>query len=401
MKLSSQPPAISAPKIPLAFRTRRQFHDTPGDIIFRAALSALAPLALAAALLAIPAGEARAHNDTSAMFHAETYPLQEAAEAGDLDSVNHFLAVHGADVNAKDDENYTPLIEAAYWGRIVVVSTLIAAGADVNAKTNYGYTPLSEAVRRGHIAVVSTLIAAGADVNATTSYDETPLHEAAHHGPASIVSILLAAGADVNIKRGDGETPLHLAAGNGHADIASMLLSAGADVNAKDNYGNTPLHEPDTASVASVLIAAGANVNAKNQYGDTPLRDTTNWAAGPLIISVLIAAGGHWGEACESGNVVNPAGPSPPCVAVAETSQQTCTQQNREGGANTTGCGDCLTNFQEFGNQCERPISCAITGQTPNNDNSACECPEDTSPHRRRVSSSHCFLHGSGLVFAR
>ena len=301
------------------------FHDKAGDIVSHAVLSvclvplsALAPLALAAALLAIPANEARAHSSSTAMFHAETYPLQEAAEAGDLDFVNHFLDVHGVDVNAKDDENYTPLIEAAYWGRVVVVSTLIAAGADVNAKTNYGYTPLSEAVRKGHIAVVSTLIAAGANVNATTSYNETPLHEAAQHGPASIVSVLLAAGAEVSIKRGDGETPLHLAAGNGHADIASMLLSAGADVNAEDNYGNTPLHEPDTASVASVLIAAGADVNAKNQYGDTPLRDTTSWAAGPLIISVLIAAGGHWGEACESGNVVNPAGPSPPCVAVAE-----------------------------------------------------------------------------------
>ena len=77
---------------------------------------------------------------------------------------------------------------------------------------------------------------------------------------------------------------------------------------------------------------------------------------------------------------------------------QTCTQQNREGGANTSGCGDCLTGFQEFGNQCESPISCSITGQTPNNDNSACECPEDTSPIAGECQAPTAFCTAQGLT---
>ena len=36
------------------------------------------------------------------------------------------------------------------------------------------------------------------------------------------------------------------------------------------------------------------------------------------VYPVLIAAGGHWGTVCADGSAVNPAGPSPPCVAAAE-----------------------------------------------------------------------------------
>ena len=276
---------------------------------------------------------------------------------------------------------------------------------------------LHEAAGMDDLDAVNHLISVHmADVNATTSYGETPLHKAAHNGPASIVSVLLAAGAEVSIKRSDGETPLHLAAGNGHADIASMLLSAGADVNAEDNYGNTPLHEPDTASVASVLIAAGANVNAKNQYGDTPLRDVVSWASLP-IISVLIAAGGHWGEACENAAVVNPAGPSPPCVCESpnvETNLGACevvaecaSPAVLNAGANRCDCPapNVETDGAEAPGECAAPSAQVCGGLTPAKfydseagecgdrlypchdsairkaDNSGCECPDGTFAH--------------------
>ena len=61
----------------------------------------------------------------------------------------------------------------------------------------------------------------------------------------------------------------------------------------------------------------------------------------------------------------------------AAAQAQTCTAQNREGGTSTTGCGVCLEGFQEFGNSCERPMDCtAVSGQVPNDDNSACICPD-------------------------
>ena len=253
---------------------------------------ALAPL-VAAALLAVPADEARAHNDNSATLHAETYPLHEAAWTGDLDSVNHFITVHMADVNATTDYGYTPLHQAASRGRAPVVSILIAAGAEVNAKNIDGDTPLHRAARYGHASAVSILIASGAEVNAKNDGGYAPLHRVAVRGRASIVSILIAAGADVNAKANDGRTPLYLAAYEGNAPVVSILIAAGANVNVKNTRGETPLNGAafwGYASVVSVLIAAGADVNAKNDGGYAPLHEAA-LRGHASIVSILIAAG--------------------------------------------------------------------------------------------------------------
>ena len=66
--------------------------------------------------------------------------------------------------------------------------------------------------------------------------------------------------------------------------------------------------------------------------------------------------------------------------AAAQTQSPTCNDQNRVGGANTTGCGNCLAGYQEFGSQCEIPISCPITGQKPDDSNTTCACEEDQFP---------------------
>ena len=78
--------------------------------------------------------------------------------------------------------------------------------------------------------------------------------------------------------------------------------------------------------------------------------------------------------------------------AVAQTQSPTCNDQKRPGGANTTGCGDCLTtgttdlrgstpvseDYVEVGGECEPVIDCsAITGQVPNDNNDACVCPDN------------------------
>ena len=180
--------------------------------------------------------------------------------------------------------NYPLHYAAGQGGDLAAVVQLLrlgsARGIDVNAKDGAGDTPLHHAASHGRATIAATLIAAGANVNATNTYGETPLHGAAFRG-ASIVSLLLAAGANVNARNTSGETPLHLAAYGGYASVVSVLLAAGANVNAKDSDGETPLHR--------------ARFN-------------------PSLVSVLIAAGGHWGEACARAAVVNPAGPTPPCL---------------------------------------------------------------------------------------
>ena len=275
----------------------------PGFVLAR--LSAIASVVLVTVLFAIPADEARAHNDNSATLHAETYPLHEAAQAGDLDSVNHFLIVHMADVNAKTNYDDTPLHYATGdftgIGHVPVVSVLIAAGADVNAREDEGLAPLHYAALKGNLPVISMLIEAGANVNAKHHFNQTPLHEAAEGGHAPAISLLIAAGAEVNAKDSEGGTPLHEAArlaSYDHISVAvfSALIAAGADVNAKDNNGNTPLLEAaqgygvnGVLFIVATLIAAGANVNVKNSDGKPPLHLAITQSAVSVALTLLAA----------------------------------------------------------------------------------------------------------------
>ena len=180
------------------------------------ALGWLAPLVLAAALLAVPVDEARAHSGLHQSGFG-IYPLHCAAGIdGDLAAVIHLLgSAHGIDVNARDNggpyhcklgnhssvssrNGYTPLDRAAEYDRGRIAATLIAAGADVNAKNNLGETPLHFAAEYGHAAIAAALIAAGADVNARAVrfqavYNiQTPLQYAAYYGRQTVRAVLLA-----------------------------------------------------------------------------------------------------------------------------------------------------------------------------------------------------------------
>ena len=83
-----------------------------------------------------------------------------AAFVGDIEAVKQHLA-EGADVNAKDASDATPLHFAAGGssgtGHKEIAELLIAGGADVNAKDEFGETPLDWAIRFKHPEVADLL----------------------------------------------------------------------------------------------------------------------------------------------------------------------------------------------------------------------------------------------------
>ncbi len=67
--------------------------------------------------------------------------LLEGCESGDYNKVR--LALNfGADLDAKDNQNWTPLHRASWNNHIEIARLLIDKGADVEAKNNKGLTPL-------------------------------------------------------------------------------------------------------------------------------------------------------------------------------------------------------------------------------------------------------------------
>jgi len=75
-----------------------------------------------------------------------------------------------------------------------IVELLIAKGANVNAKDNFDWTPLHSAVY-GNKDIVELLITEGANVNARTRASRTPLWYAKNEGNAEIVELLRKHGA--------------------------------------------------------------------------------------------------------------------------------------------------------------------------------------------------------------
>jgi hypothetical protein len=116
------------------------------------------------------------------------------------------------------------LIEASRIGDIEKVKKLLKEGADVNAKNGYDATPLHLASLHGHVEIVKLLIENGADVNAKSSYDVTPLHFAAYYGHIQVVKVLLEHGADPNIMNKDGKAAIDLAFEKGYSDIVNLIL---------------------------------------------------------------------------------------------------------------------------------------------------------------------------------
>ena len=115
--------------------------------------------------------------------------------------------------------------QAALEGNIEAVKQAIANGVDVNAKNNDGWTPLHGAAVFGKNEIVELLIAEGADINAKNRGGVTPLYDAAFKGRKEIAELLIAEGADVNAKDVDGETPFDWYI---HTEFADLLRKHGA-----------------------------------------------------------------------------------------------------------------------------------------------------------------------------
>jgi cell wall assembly regulator SMI1/ankyrin repeat protein len=176
-------------------------------------------------------------------------PLHYAVNNGAKPSVVAVLLEAGADVNATVGDPprslaETPIMMAAYEGRLDLVRQLLGAGADVNARTPSGVTALECAGWGGktsaHAKVMREQIAAGAKPAAES------LTAAARRGSPEMVRLLIDAGANVHEISRWGTT-LHLAVDENRADTVTALLEAGADpafrlpADAKEYGGTTAL----------------------------------------------------------------------------------------------------------------------------------------------------------------
>lgn len=90
----------------------------------------------------------------------DVQPLHSAV-AGSHEDVAAMLVAAGADVNARQGHEYTPLMGAAQNGLTATVDLLLAHGVDPKAYNDDILTAADLADRAGHPAVAATIRAAG------------------------------------------------------------------------------------------------------------------------------------------------------------------------------------------------------------------------------------------------
>jgi ankyrin repeat protein len=148
-----------------------------------------------------------------------------ATKNGDVHKIRELLA-RGANVNWKDSQGETPLMQAA---DLSTVRLLLEEGANVDDKNNYGFTALIRASSLGLSSVVKALLEKGANVDSKNKYGNTALMSAAMKGYIEVVEILLGKGADPAATNNIGKTAMMFARERDYEEIVRRLKAAGAD----------------------------------------------------------------------------------------------------------------------------------------------------------------------------
>ncbi|KAI0277642.1 ankyrin repeat-containing domain protein, partial [Russula aff. rugulosa BPL654] len=126
--------------------------------------------------------------------------------------VARLLLDHGADVNASDKNRFTPLHNAALYGKVEVVRVLLEHGADVGAETMAGETAFQLA--HGEEGTeIKKLLSDGTVLDSSIIYGGSLSHAAALYGKVKLVRMLLEHGANVGAEDDEDVTAFQLRLG--------------------------------------------------------------------------------------------------------------------------------------------------------------------------------------------
>lgn len=122
------------------------------------------------------------------------------------------------------------MIDAADRGDEVAVQSLLDRGADVDSRDQSDFTALMRASMKGQLGVVKILLAKGASIDAgafDSDYVQMPNGAKAYPGTTTTAAQIASMTGGV-VVRGNKNTALSLASANGHPEIKELLVKAGA-----------------------------------------------------------------------------------------------------------------------------------------------------------------------------
>lgn len=260
-------------------------------------------------------------------------PLHIATMVKDGERCVDLLIKSGADVDAVEIKQETPMHFAARFNNLKAVQLLLEDGAKVDSQNIDGENVLHVCVRESNLVIIETildhiiknrtadearvlvnqqnkdgesschytaklngklshsvdedreimrlLLKHGGDVFLETFVQrETPVHYCCQSGNTNVLSEIQAHLEPQECQMAYNKpaknlwTPLFYAAYQGHPDIIRMLLNQSTRVDVFDENGEAPLHvavERGKEEVVDILLQHDAFVNVRNKLGMTPL----------------------------------------------------------------------------------------------------------------------------------
>ena len=181
---------------------------------------------------------------------ADVKKVLDASRVGDLQAVRSEVdkdSTFPGELNQIGPQlPLTPMHVAAFEGHADVLRYLVSKGVQVDLRDANGATALMQASAGGQSESVKALLACGADPNAKDGSFSTSLSLAASGGKTEVARILLDAGASVDGQA--GVKPLYLAAVGGYVETVRLLLDRGADVSKYDIRLSSEKGHKDVAS---------------------------------------------------------------------------------------------------------------------------------------------------------
>jgi ankyrin repeat protein len=166
--------------------------------------------------------------------------LTRASFGGDLRFVKYLVEELGADINASDSEEITPLMEAVSSENAEVFSYYLENGADIHAKNKLGADALTMALSGHNDKIILSLLKAGANPNHQWNKKNlSHLMLASRNGNVTAAKALLEHGAKINDTDIEGNTALHYASEEGFIEIVKILLNKNADKSIKNKKKKT------------------------------------------------------------------------------------------------------------------------------------------------------------------
>lgn len=123
----------------------------------------------------------------------------DACRSGNMTTVEKLYKINPSIINSEEENGYSALVLACYYGHEDIVAFLAGKVSNINAETTYG-SPLMAAAVKGYDGIVDILLKHNANPNITDDKGTTAAHYAILFKKYTIIEKLANAKADFTIK---------------------------------------------------------------------------------------------------------------------------------------------------------------------------------------------------------